>query len=119
MAHKTLITMLFAGAACVALPAYAQEDAGRQDVAVQAFGTFVTSTTHKGIDNSATDSSGVRASCRFFFSKHHGVEGSYGYTRNAQKYNSIAGVRTDSHEISGAYIFRMPYEKITPFALAG
>ena len=29
------------------------------------------------------------------------------------------GVKTQSHEISGAYVFRMPLRKVAPFALAG
>ena len=28
-------------------------------------------------------------------------------------------MKTNSHEISGAYVFRTPFGKITPFALAG
>jgi outer membrane immunogenic protein len=123
MLHKSLLTMLLAGVASVALPAYAQsEDAGRQNVAVQAFGSFVSTTTQNGIDNSATNSGGVLASYRFFFSKHQGVEANYGYSRNTENYTSpagVAGVSTNSHEISGAYVFRMPFRKFTPFALAG
>src|SRR5215471_18135408 len=74
MFRKSLLTMLMAGVAAIALPAYAQSDeAARQDVAVQAFGSFVTTSTHNGIDNSATNSGGVLATYRYFFSTHHGV----------------------------------------------
>jgi opacity protein-like surface antigen len=41
---------------------------------------------------------------------------------NTQGYTSAAGalgVKTNSHEVSGAYVFRMPFRNITPFALAG
>jgi outer membrane immunogenic protein len=120
MFRKSLVTILMAGAASMAVPAYAQsEEAARQDVAVQAFGNFVTTTTHNGIDNSATNSGGVLASYRYFFSTHHGIEANYGYALNTQNYSSGTGVRTNSHEISGAYVFRMPFGKVTPFALAG
>ena len=91
----------------------------RQDVAVQAFGSFVT-TTQNGIDNKATNSGGLLATT--VFSSYHGVEADYGYSLNTQKYVStsgVTGVNTNSHEISGAYVFRMPLRKITPFALAG
>jgi hypothetical protein len=92
MFQKSLLTMLMAGVACIALPAYAQtEGPERQNVAVQAFGSFVTTTTQNGIDNTATNSGGVLASYRFFFSTHHGVEGSYGYALNTQSYTSPAG----------------------------
>jgi len=123
MFQKSLMTMLLAGAAAVALPAYGQtEGTSRQDVAVQAFGSFVTGTTDKGIDNTVTNSGGVLASYRFFFSRHQGVEANYGYSRNTQSYFSPSGdlgVSSNNHEISGAYVFRMPLGKVTPFALAG
>jgi opacity protein-like surface antigen len=123
MFQKTFLTILVAGIASVSLPVYAQsEEAGRQDVAVQAFGSFVRGTTQNGIDNKATNSGGVLASYRFFFSKHHGVEANYGYTLNTQQYISTTnrrGVNTNSHEVSGAYVFREPLGRITPFALAG
>ena len=120
MFQKSLLTMLIAGAASIALPAYAQsEGPERQNVAVQAFGSFVKSTTQNGIDNSATNSGGVLGSYRYFFSTHHGVEANYGYSRNTQNYTGAAGVRTDNHEVSGAYVFRMPFRKFTAFALAG
>ncbi len=123
MFRKSLLTMLIAGVGSMAVPAIAQtEGPARQDVAVQAFGSFVTSTTQNGIENKATDSGGVLASYRFFFSTHHGVEADYGYSLNTQKYLSgsgVTGVNTHNHEISGAYVFRLPMGKITPFALAG
>jgi opacity protein-like surface antigen len=123
MFQKSLWTMLMAGVASLALPAYSQtEGPGRQEVAVQASGSFVTTTTQNGIDNTATNSGGVLASYRYFFSTHHGVEANYGYTLNTQSYTSAAGaagVKTNSHEVSGAYVFRMPFRNITPFALAG
>lgn len=123
MLQKSLLTMFAAGVASIALPAYAQSDeAARQDVTVQAFGSFVTGSTENGINNTATNSGGVLASYRYFFSVHHGVEANYGYSLNTQSYGSAAGtvgVRTNSHEVSGAYVFRMPFSKFTPFALAG
>ena len=123
MFQKSLLTMLIAGAASITLPAYAQsEGPARQEVAVQAFGSFVSTTTQNGIDNTATNSGGVLASYRYFFSTHHGVEGNYGYALNTQNYASpagAAGVKTNSHEVSGAYVLRMPFRNVTPFALAG
>jgi len=123
MSHKSLLTVFIASVASLASPAFGQSlEAGRQEVAVQAFGSFVTTTTQDGIDNSATKSGGVLGSYRFFFSNHHGIEANYGYARNTQSYTSAAGalgVATNSHEVSGAYVFRMPFRKITPFVLAG
>jgi outer membrane immunogenic protein len=89
---------------------------------VQAFGSFVKSTTDNGIENKATDSGGVLASYRYFFDAHNGVEANYGYSLNTQSYGSTSGapgVESYSHEISAAYLFRIPMHNFTPFVLAG
>jgi outer membrane immunogenic protein len=123
MFQKSLLTVAIAGVASLTLPAYGQSGEGeRRNAAVQAFGSFVTTTTQNGIDNGASNSGGVLASYRYFFSRHHGVEANYGYALNSQSYtssNGRLGVHTYSHEVSGAYVFRVPLRKLTPFALAG
>jgi opacity protein-like surface antigen len=61
-------------------------------------------------------------SYRFFFSQHHGIEAHYGYSLNTQSNtspNGGIGIKSYSHEVSGAYVFRLPLRKVTPFALAG
>lgn len=113
--------MFLFGGALAALPVLAQE-AGRSEVSVQAFGSFVKGTTDNGVRQDATDSGGVLANYRFFFSRHHGVEGNYGYSLNTQRYGLTTGplgVKANQHEISGAYVFRYPLARVTPFALAG
>jgi opacity protein-like surface antigen len=122
MFRTSSIITLVAGIASVALPAFSQSETSGQEVSAQAFGSFVTTTTQNGIDNKATDSGGVLGSYRYFFSTHQGVEANYGYSLNTQSYASTAGtlgVKTYSHEVSGAYVFRVPLRKVTPFALAG
>jgi opacity protein-like surface antigen len=123
MFRKSLLTTLMAGAAFLAGPVYAQgEGPGRQNIAVQAIGSFVQTTTEDGVENKVTKSGGVMGTYRFFFSKHHGVEGNYSYTLNTQKYLSATGaqgINTHTNEVSGAYVFRVPTRRITPFALAG
>lgn len=72
--------------------------------------------------NSATNSGGVLGSYRYFFNDHHGVEANYGYSLNTQSYglsSGTLGVKNYSHEISAAYVFRMPMHRFTPFVLAG
>ena len=118
--NKVFASLL--AAAAVAAPAMAQTESGRQEVSVQAFGSFVSTTTQNGVDNSATNSGGVLASYRFFFTKHQGIEGNYGYALNTQNYSSAAGltgINTHSHEVSGAYVYRLTMGKVKPFALAG
>jgi outer membrane immunogenic protein len=103
------------------LPAYSQEF-NKSEVTVQAFGSFVTSTTANGVSQSATDSGGVLANYRFFFSQSHGVEVNYGYSLNTQTYGPESGplgIKSDDHEVSAAYVFRHKMRGITPFAEAG
>jgi outer membrane immunogenic protein len=119
---KNVITITL-GIAAIALPAFSQmEDPGKNEVSVQAFGSFVKSTTSDGIRNSATNSGGVLVNYRRFFNVYNGVEVNYGYALNTQNFlspSSESGVKTNSHEVSGAYVFRLPLKRFTPFVLAG
>jgi outer membrane immunogenic protein len=119
---KNVITITL-GIAAIALPAFSQsEDPGKNEVSVQALGSFVESTTSNGVRNSATDSGGVLVNYRRFFDNHNGVEVNYGYALNTQNFLSPSGesgVKTNSHEVSGAYVFRLPLQRFTPFVLAG
>jgi len=123
MFGKKMVVTLIAGVASIALPAFAQsEEPERNEVSVQAFGSFLKSTTDNGVQNSATNSGGVLGSYRYFFGVHHGVEANYGYSLNTQNYVSSSGalgVKNYSHEISAAYVFRLPLKRFTPFVTAG
>jgi opacity protein-like surface antigen len=123
MFRKRIVVTLIASVASVAVPAFSQSsEEGRQEVSVQAFGSFLKSTTTNGVENSGTNSGGVLGSYRFFFNRHSGVEANYGYALNTQNFLSSSGtlgVKSYSHEISGAYVFRMPLKRFTPFVSAG
>jgi opacity protein-like surface antigen len=109
------------GGALVALPAFSQEG-GRSEATVQAFGSFVKSTTNNGVQQDATNSGGVLASYRFFFSNSHGVEVNYGYSLNTQIYGLATGplgVKSNQHEVTAAYVYRHPLRHFTPFVEAG
>jgi outer membrane immunogenic protein len=113
--------VILLGGALAAAPAFSQET-GRSDVTVQAFGSFVKSTTQNGVEQSATNSGGVLASYRFFFSNNHGVEVNYGYSLNTQNYGLAAGllgVKSDQHEVTAAYVYRHALRHFTPFVEAG
>ncbi len=117
---RNLATIFF-GAALVALPALAQEN-GRSEVSVQVFGSFVKSTTDNGIPQTATNSGGVLANYRFFFTNNQGVEVNYGYSLNTQSYGlplGTLGVRSNQHEVTAAYVYRRPLRHLTPFVEAG
>jgi len=123
MFSKKFVITSFVSIASMALPAFSQsETPGKNEVSVQAFGSFVNSTTNNGVENKATNSGGVLGSYRYFFNDHSGVEANYGYSLNTQSYGStsgLLGVKSYSHEVSAAYVFRMPMRKFTPFVLAG
>jgi opacity protein-like surface antigen len=123
MFRKRIVVGLIASVASVALPAFSQsEELGRNEVSVQAFGSFLKTTTNNGVQNSATNSGGVLGSYRYFFNAHSGVEANYGYALNTQNFlssNGTVGVKSYSHEISGAYVFRLPMKRFTPFVSAG
>src|SRR5436305_4685637 len=96
----------FLGISLTAMTASAQE-AGRSEVSVQAFGSFVKSTTDNGVPQGATNSGGVLANYRLFFSNSHGVEVNYGYSRNTQTYGLVSGplgVKSNQHEVTAAYV---------------
>ena len=118
--------MLLVGAVATALtslPAFSQEEGlSKNEVTVQALGSFLKTTTSDKVEQSATNSGGVLASYRYFFNRHSGVEANYGYTQNTQNYSLFSGsvgVPAYSHEISAAYVYRLPMKRWTPFALAG
>lgn len=123
MFRKTVVVTWLVSIASMALPAFSQsENPTKSEVSVQAFGDFVKSTTNNGIENKATNSGGVLGSYRYFFNARNGIEANYGYSLNTQSYGSTAGVlglKSYSHEISAAYVFRLPMRRFTPFVLVG
>lgn len=121
MLRSNRFARVLLGVSLAALPAMAQE-AGRSEVSVQAFGSWVKNTTQNGVQQDATNSGGVLANYRFFFTKNHGVELNYGYSLNTQNYGlsqGILGVKANQHEITAAYVYRHPLKHFTPFAEAG
>jgi opacity protein-like surface antigen len=123
MLRTKSFAVVLAAAGLLALPAFSQETPARQDATVQAFGSFVKSTTDdNGVQQNATNSGGILGSYRFFFNDHHGVELNYGYTLNTQNYALAAGttgLNAYSHEATAAYVLRFPKRHFTPFVLAG
>jgi len=121
---RALVLSLMVGTIATSIPAFSQEETPvyKNEASVQAFGSFVDNTRSNGINQSATNSAGVLASYRFFFTQHQGVELNYGYTLNTQNYgleSGPVGVKTYSHEVSGDYVLRFPLRHWSPFLLAG
>jgi outer membrane immunogenic protein len=122
MSVKNTLIGLVLGAALTST-AFSQDEnpAPRNEASVQAFGSFVKTTTNSGIEQKATNSGGVLASYRYFFNNHNGVELNYGYSLNTQSYGLATpiGLKTYSHEVSADYVLRFPQKRWTPFVLAG
>jgi len=122
MTRNHLFAVVLAGASAVPMLAQEEPPASKNEVAVQGFGSFLKTTTSNGVPQSATNTGGVLASYRYFFTQHHGVEANYGFMSNTQSYSSpsnVVGLNNNTHEISAAYVFRMPFKRFTPFVLAG
>src|ERR1700730_3352739 len=114
-------TAIVLGGALAALPAFSQET-GRSEATVQALGSFVKSTTQDGVQQGATNSGGVLASYRFFFTNNHGVELNYGYSLNTQTFGLAGGplgVKANQHELTAAYVYRHALRHFTPFVEGG
>jgi outer membrane immunogenic protein len=114
---RKIATILLVAAA----PMLAQEG-GRSEASVQAFGSFVKTTTQDGIQQGATNSGGVLASYRFFFTNSSGVEVNYGYSLNTQTFGLTGGplgVKSNQHEVTAAYVYRHRMHGFTPFVEAG
>ena len=121
MSKVNSLLTLFAAAVIVGVPAYSQEDY-RSEVTVQGMGSFTKETTHSGIKQDATNTGGILAGYRFYFTKHLGAEINYGYTLNTQNYRAATGttgIKSYSHESTGALVYRVPFKKFNVFALAG
>ena len=126
MLLRKSVTVLVLGSALVSLPAFSQEETPqyKHEVNAQALGSFLKSTTQNGVQNSSTNSGGVLGSYRFYFTKHQGVEVDYGWTRNTLSYTGISSLKTDSHEVTAAYVYRYALKgptlnRVTLFGLAG
>jgi len=112
---------LLAASVVVAAPAFSQEDF-KSEITVQGMGSFLKETTKDGIKQDATKTGGILAGYRFYFTKHLGAEINYGYTLNTQRYFTPAGttgIKSYSHETTGALVYRVPFKKLDVFALAG
>lgn len=119
--NKGLVALLL-GASALALPAFGQSEESKSDVAVQALGSFVKDKTENGVTHSASNSGGVLGTYRYYFNRNNGVEFNYAYTLNSQRYaldGNIASTKAYSHEATAAYVWRLPFNRVTPFALAG
>lgn len=124
MVRTKSLAALLTATALISLPAFSQEGGpeNRSEASAQFFGTFLKKTDQNGVRERSSDSGGILASYRYFFTNHHGVEVNYGYSRSTMSYDfgsGPLGTSANQHEISGAYTLRFPTRRITPFVEAG
>ena len=113
---------LLAASVIVAAPAFSQEENFKSEITVQGMGSFLKETTKDGIKQDASKTGGFLTGYRYYFNKHWGAEVNYGYTLNTQRYftsTGTTGIKSYSHETTGALVYRVPFKKFNVFALAG
>ena len=87
-------------------------------------GVITKDTTSGPNTYSSTKSGGGIVGYSYQFNRWASAEGNYGYTRNTQNYlgaNGDASIRSDIHEVTGSFVFRIPAHlgRLRPYALAG
>jgi outer membrane immunogenic protein len=118
----TVSFAVVAGSVLLCMPAFSRTEEHRSEVSAQLLGAYVHGTGQNGVGQTSSDSGGILASYRFFFTKHQGLEANYAYSRSTTRYSlplTTSGVTANQHEWTGAYIFRFPTRWINPYVEAG
>lgn len=103
------------------------QEGSRSDITVSAFGSFQQGTSGNGVNQSATNSAGVLATYRYFFTDHQGLEVDYGFSRFDQQFSApnaatpfSFGVAANTNEATASYVYRHAMgHRLTPFVSAG
>ena len=120
---KKVFLSFSAVVAAVMVPAalFAQVEQPSQ-ITIQGIGLFAKGSTGQGVSHDATTSGGLLAGYSYQFKPRLSVEANYGYTRNTQNYDSLAGqtsVETDVHEVMAGLMMRIPshVRHVRPYVL--
>ncbi len=120
---KNILILGLSLAAGLTLPIHAQEEDNlHSEIGVSALGAFTHTVNGNGTNQSVSDSGGILVDYRYQFTRRHGVEVDYGYTRSTQLFSmplSAAGVQDNMHEVTASYVYRIPMGRLAPFASAG
>jgi len=105
------------------MPAAAQVEQASQ-INIQGTGLVVKDTDSGNMSQETTKSGGLLVGYSYQFTKWGGVEGNYGYTQNTTNTFGSFGqssIRTDFHEVTGAFVAHIPMNvrHMRPYALAG
>ena len=103
------------------------QESNRNDATVSAIGVFQQSSSGNGVNQSATNSAGVLATYRYFFTDHQGIEVDYGFSQFNEQFSAPTaaspfsfGVTTNMNEATASYVYRHAIgHRLTPFVSAG
>ena len=101
---------------------YSQDLSYRQDATAQVAGSFVKTTIDNAVQQTATHTGNILGTYRYYFTRHSGVELNYGWNRGTQSYTfgpTSIGVASNVHEVSAAYVYRIPFKQWSLFVLGG
>jgi outer membrane immunogenic protein len=95
-----------------------------QQISFQGTALITKDSTNGSGSNQATRSGGFLVGYSYQFNNWAGVEGNYGWSRNTQNFGSLgqsSSIRSDVHEVTGAFVFHIPVRvsNVRPYALAG
>jgi outer membrane immunogenic protein len=120
---KKEILGVVTGLVLFATAAMAQVEQPSQ-ISFQGTGLFTKDSNTGSASQRATNSGGLLVGYSYQFNHWAAVEGNYGYSRNTQNYFGSfgqSGIRSDFHEVTGAFVFQIPVRvaNVRPYALAG
>jgi hypothetical protein len=101
--------------------AQAQNILRNSEASLSGFAQFSSDTTGNGVADDPTTSAGGQIAFRHSYHWWLGYEGSYGYTRYAERYSGQPfGYQHNTHDFGGSYLVSGPSTLgFRPFALAG
>ena len=121
--RKNIVTLgFFTAFLSFSSAAMAQEQ--RNEISVQATGSFTKDSTGNGISQHTTDSGGFLANYRYHFTRWLAAEANYGYNRGTHQnftLNTPFDVNANTHQTTGALVFTAPSAagRFQPYALVG
>lgn len=120
--NKRFLTATLGVCLFASVPSWAQEI--RMELGVSATGNFLKSSSGNALQQSGENSAGIGASYRYWFSKRQGLDVSWSWANQDQRFSgsSVGGrIGTNLNEATASYVLRLPTwsSKIQPFAFAG
>lgn len=95
------------------------EDKYKSVISFNVAGVIPGNTSSNSMDQTSTRSANVFAGYRYQLTRHHGVELTYGRTRNTQYYTIDNIAASKVHELTATYVYSLPFKQVTPYVLGG